>query len=140
AMKVGTGFIRSTANRGPSTRGRGGSDYTAAIVGAALEVDEIEIWTDVNGIMTADPRSVPTAIPIPSLTYDEAMELSHFGAKIIYPPTVRPALAEGIPIRIRNTMNPTFAGSVIGPLKEGASTLVTGISSIAEVALLRVQG
>lgn len=135
-----TGFIAGTSDGRTVTLGRGGSDFTAAIVGAAIEAHEIEIWTDVDGIMTADPRLVATAIPIPSLTFEEAMELSHFGAKILYPPTVQPALHRGIPIRIRNTMNPSFPGSVISASQQHGKPAVTGISTIAEVALLRVQG
>lgn len=139
-LPIITGFIAGTADGRTVTLGRGGSDFTAAIVGAAIDVEEIEIWTDVDGIMTADPRLVATAIPIPSLTFEEAMELSHFGAKILYPPTVQPALRKGIPIRIRNTMNPTFSGSVISGDSQSGKPAVTGISTIPEVALLRIQG
>ena len=139
-LPIVTGFIAGTADGRTVTLGRGGSDFTAAIVGAALNAAEIEIWTDVDGIMTADPRLVATAIPISTLTFEEAMELSHFGAKILYPPTVQPALSQGIPIRIRNTMNPSFPGSVISSEAQPNKPAVTGISTIPEVALLRVQG
>jgi aspartokinase/homoserine dehydrogenase 1 len=93
--------------------GRGGSDYTAAIFGSALNAEEIEIWTDVNGMMTADPRMVKKAFSLPELSYIEAMELSFFGAKVIYPPTMIPAFMKKIPIVIRNTFEPEFQGSVI---------------------------
>jgi aspartokinase/homoserine dehydrogenase 1 len=138
-LPIVTGFIAATLDGRTTTLGRGGSDLTVSIIGAALAVEEIEIWTDVDGIMTADPRLVPTAFPIDHLTYEEAMELSHFGAKIIYPPTIQPALKKGIPIRIKNTMNPSFPGSVIGGSQK-TERLVTGISSISQVAFLRVQG
>lgn len=139
-LPIITGFIAASYEGDTTTLGRGGSDYTAAIVGAALEVDEIEIWTDVEGIMTADPRTVTTALPIPWLSYEEAMELSHFGAKVIYPPSIQPAYLASIPVRIRNTFNPTFPGSVIHTNPSESGFPVTGISSIDAVALLRVQG
>jgi len=138
-LAVVTGFIGATLDGRTTTLGRGGSDLTASILGAAIGASEIEIWTDVDGIMTADPRVVPTAFSISHLSYEEAMELSHFGAKILYPPTIQPALLEGIPIRIRNTFNPSFEGSVIDR-NARSQLLVTGISSIPEIALLRVQG
>src|SRR5687768_15752628 len=96
ALQCITGFIASTAEGVTTTLGRGGSDYTASIVGAALEADSIEIWTDVDGMMTADPRKVANAFTIPSISYAEAMELSHFGAKVIYPPSLQPAFARNI--------------------------------------------
>jgi aspartokinase/homoserine dehydrogenase 1 len=138
-LAVVTGFIGATSDGRTTTLGRGGSDLTASILGAAIGASEIEIWTDVDGIMTADPRVVPTAFSIDHLSYEEAMELSHFGAKILYPPTIQPALIENIPIRIRNTFNPGFEGSVIDQNAK-SQRLVTGISSIPKVALLRVQG
>ncbi len=109
-----TGFIGSTADGITTTLGRGGSDYTAAILGAALHASVIEIWTDVDGVLTADPRRVKKAFTLQSMTYREAMEMSHFGAKVIYPPTIQPALAKGIPLLIRNTFNPQFPGTYIG--------------------------
>lgn len=135
-----TGFIASTSNDETTTLGRGGSDYTAAIIGAAMTADEIEIWTDVDGVMTADPRKVKRAFALPSMSYEEAMELTHFGAKVIYPPTVQPALEKKIPLRIRNTFNPTFPGTLISDRPEPHDLLVTGISSIDQISLLRVQG
>ena len=101
-----TGFIGSDVSSGRTTTlGRGGSDYTAAIVAGAIPADVLEIWTDVNGVLTSDPRKVKNAYPIEELTYAEAMEMSHFGAKVIYPPTIQPALAKDIPIYIKNTFN-----------------------------------
>jgi len=138
-LQVITGFIGSSPNQATTTLGRSGSDYTAALFAAALNAKEIEIWTDVNGVMTSDPRKVPKAFSIDSLTYEEAMEMSHFGARVIYPPTIQPAMDRHIPIRIRNTFNPEFEGTVIG--KTSPSTApVKGISSIDDIALLRVQG
>lgn len=139
-IAVFPGFIGATSKGDTTTLGRGGSDYTASIVGVALKASEIEIWTDVNGVMTADPRMVPDALSIGELSYEEAMELSHFGAKVIYPPTIQPAYAAGIPLVIKNTLNPEFRGSRIsnGPVTH--EYLATGISSIEHVALLRVQG
>lgn len=136
---VATGFIGSTMDGVTTTLGRGGSDYTASLFGAALGVDEIQIWTDVDGVLTADPRVVQGAQGIEQMSYEEAMEMSHFGAKVIYPPTMQPARERDIPIVIKNTFNPTHPGTRIvqetkpnGPVK--------GISCIKQVALLRVSG
>jgi|TARA_Y100000031_G_scaffold5993_1_gene7304 aspartokinase/homoserine dehydrogenase 1 len=139
-LQVVTGFIGSSEAGETTTLGRSGSDYTASIVGTALGADEIEIWTDVDGVMTADPREVPDAVSIESLTYEEAMELSHFGAKVIFPPTMQPAMSQQIPIRIRNTFNLKSPGTVIREKVEKKENLITGISSISGVALLRLQG
>ena len=139
-LPVVTGFIASNPAGDTVTLGRGGSDYTAAIIGAVLGADEVEIWTDVDGILTADPRKVPDAFSLDSLSYEEAMELSHFGAKVIYPPTIQPALERGIPIRILNTFNPSFPGTVIAGDAAPSRYPVRGISSISSSALVRVQG
>ena len=139
-LPVVTGFIASTPSGDTITLGRGGSDFTAAILGAVLGADEVEIWTDVDGILTADPRKVPDAFSLDSLSYEEAMELSHFGAKVIYPPTIQPALERGIPIRILNTFNPSFAGTTIASDAAPSRYPVRGISSISAAALVRVQG
>jgi aspartokinase/homoserine dehydrogenase 1 len=112
-IQIVTGFISSTEENEITTLGRGGSDYTAAIIGAAIDADAIEIWTDVDGILTADPRKVADAFSLKSVTYEEAMELSHFGAKVIYPPTMLPALDKKIKIIIKNTFNPEAAGTMI---------------------------
>jgi len=137
-----TGFIAGTINGETITLGRGGSDYTASILGSALGVQEIEIWTDVDGVLTADPRKVKQAFTIPELTYEEAMELSHFGAKVIYPPTMRPAMESGIPIVVKNTFKASAVGTKIAsktssPLRGLAAS---GISSISKISLLRIQG
>jgi len=139
-LQVITGFIASTANNETTTLGRGGSDYTASIFGAALNVKEIEIWTDVDGVLTADPKKVIKAFPLKGMTYEEAMELSHFGAKVIHPPTMHPAMEKKIPIRIRNTFNTGFEGTVINGHTNNHPFSIKGISSIDEIALIRVQG
>ncbi len=139
-LQCACGFVASTTDNDTVTIGRGGSDLTASIFGAALSAREIEIWTDVDGVMTADPRKVEKAFSIPRMTYEEAMEMSHFGAKVIHPPTMQPALDRNIPIRIRNTFNPEFKGTLIGKRDTSAGFLIKGISSIDEIALLRIQG
>jgi aspartokinase/homoserine dehydrogenase 1 len=120
--------------------GRGGSDYTAAILASVLNAKEIGIWTDVDGVLTADPRKVKNTFPIKNLSYEEAMELSHFGAKVIYPPTMQPALNKGIPVRIRNTFNPKFEGTLIGSKGDGSGYLIKGISSIDTISLIGING
>jgi len=139
-LQIVTGFIASTINGETTTLGRGGSDFTASIIGAALNVDEIEIWTDVNGIMTADPRKVQNAFSLKAVTYEEAMEMSHFGAKVIYSPTLLPALQKKIKIRIKNTFNPSFKGTLILPREPNIKFNMKGISSIDDVHMLQVEG
>lgn len=139
-IQVVTGFIGSTKDGLTTTLGRGGSDYTAAIIAAGLDADAIEIWTDVDGVLTADPRKVKKAFTIPKMTYAEAMEMSHFGAKVIYPPTLQPALKKHIPLYIKNTFNPSFGGTFITDKRDPSGHAVTGISSINKVALLTLQG
>ncbi|MCX7874535.1 MAG: bifunctional aspartate kinase/homoserine dehydrogenase I [Melioribacteraceae bacterium] len=139
-VQVITGFIGSTDKNETTTLGRGGSDYTASIFGAALDVDEIEIWTDVDGILTADPRKVNDAYPLKAVTYEEAMELSHFGAKVIHPPTMKPALLKKIKIRIKNTFNPAHRGTLITERDEHIPFNIKGISSIDDISLLRITG
>ncbi|MDR0388973.1 MAG: bifunctional aspartate kinase/homoserine dehydrogenase I [Spirochaetaceae bacterium] len=140
ALVVATGFIGATGSGETTTLGRGGSDLSAAVFGAALNAEEVEIWTDVDGILTADPALVKNAFRIDAISYVEAMELSHFGAKVLHPPTVRPALEKGIPIRIRNTFNPGGEGTRI--TRDGAPGPypIRGISSMGDIALIRVQG
>ncbi len=140
ALQVITGFIGSTHHGQTTTLGRGGSDYTAALFAAALQATEIQIWTDVNGFMTADPRKVPDAFPIPKMTYDEALEMSNSGAKVLYAPTIQPAMAENIPIRVLNTFNPEFEGTLISNELPVRQFPVCGISSLDDVALIRVEG
>jgi len=141
AVQSVTGFIGSTDEGLTTTLGRGGSDYTAAILGAALDAEVIEIWTDVDGVLTADPRRVKKAFTLPAMSYREAMEMSHFGAKVIYPPTIQPAMAKGIPLLIRNTFNSAFPGTYVGT---GRTTTersgVKGISSINSICLLTLEG
>jgi aspartokinase/homoserine dehydrogenase 1 len=139
-LQVITGFIGSARGGLTTTLGRGGSDYTAAIIGAALNAEAIEIWTDVNGVLTADPRKVRKAFSIPTMTYAEAMEMSHFGAKVIYPPTIQPALRKRIPLYIKNTFEPEHPGTFISDAPSQNARAVQGISSISQVALLTMQG
>ncbi|HTN37656.1 MAG TPA: bifunctional aspartate kinase/homoserine dehydrogenase I [Arachidicoccus sp.] len=137
------GFVASNKKNQTTTLGRGGSDYTAALFAAATKAELLEIWTDVAGMMTADPRWVTNAKIIPQISFKEAMELSHFGAKVIYPPTIIPAMAAGIPIRIKNTFDPEAPGTLIdhnAQPHEAGSEVVTGISSITEIALLSIEG
>ena len=139
-LQIVTGFIASTMDGQTVTLGRGGSDLTAAIFGAALKAEEVEIWTDVDGINTADPRIVKNAFRIDEILYAEAMEISHFGAKVLFPPAVRPALKEGVPILIRNTFNPSCEGTrIVSNAVEGKYP-IRGISSINNIALVRIQG
>ena len=135
-----TGFIASTEDGITTTLGRSGSDYTASIIGAALDVKEVQIWTDVDGIMTADPRKVKKAFPLKQITYVEAMEMSHFGAKVIYPATMHPVMKKKIPIRVVNTFNPEYEGTLIVEKGDEGREMIKGISSITGIALLRMQG
>jgi len=135
-----TGFIAGNGAGQITTLGRGGSDYTAAIFGSALNASEIEIWTDVNGMMTADPRMVKKAFSLPELTYTEAMELSYFGAKVIYPPTMIPAFLKKIPIVIKNTFEPQFEGTVIRHDCKASTLPIKGISSINNISILNLEG
>lgn len=139
-LQVITGFIASTTTDETTTLGRSGSDYTAALLGAALKATEIEIWSDVDGIMTANPRKVSDAFSIENITYEEAMEMSHFGAKVIYPPTILPVLERNIPIRIKNTFNPGCTGTLISKQSPTNDFPIKGISSIDNIALFRIQG
>lgn len=139
-LQIVTGFCGSTEQGHTTTLGRGGSDYTASILGAALEAEVIEIWTDVDGVMTADPRKVKDAFSLPQISYEEAMELSHFGAKVIYPPTIQPVYKQRIPIKILNTFDRSFGGSLISSDPEPDSHPVKGISSIADIALVSLIG
>ena len=140
-IQVITGFIARGPENETTTLGRGGSDYTASIIGAALDAEEIEIWTDVDGVMTADPRRVSEAFSLDTLTFEEALELSHFGAKVIHPPTMLPALHKRIPIRIRNTFNRAFKGTLICERASSETeSPVKGIACIDRVSLHKVTG
>ncbi len=134
------GFIAADAKGITTTLGRGGSDYTAAIFAAATDASRLEIWTDVSGMMTADPRLVSNVRLIPRISYQEAMELSHFGAKVIYPPTIQPVMRKNIPVWIKNTFSPADPGTVIelATVRNGGS--IRGISSIPRIALLSLEG
>ena len=135
------GFVAKNEKGEFTTLGRGGSDFTAAIFAAALQAEALEIWTDVAGYMTADPRVINKAYTIPELTYSEAMELSHFGAKVIYPPTILPVYQQGIPILIKNTFKPDHDGTLISrAAKTPKERPIKGISSISSIALLTLQG
>jgi bifunctional aspartokinase / homoserine dehydrogenase 1 len=134
------GFIASDEQGRTTTLGRGGSDYTAAIIGAAVKTPLVEIWTDVSGMMTADPRLVNNARVIPAISYQEAMELSHFGAKVIYPPTLQPLMELGIPVLIKNTFKPEDAGTIIESTVTAENGTIRGISSIKNIALISLEG
>ena len=135
------GFISRDKFSGEVTNlGRGGSDYTAAIVAAALNADALEIWTDVDGFMTADPRVISTAYTIKELSYIEAMELCNFGAKVVYPPTIYPVCHKNIPILIKNTFNPEGEGTIIRQVVDKGGKSIKGISSIGNTSLITVTG
>jgi len=140
-LTVLPGFIASSPEGETTTLGRGGSDYTAAILAAALGAEVLEIWTDVDGFMTADPKIVPKAYTVDCMSYEEAMELSHFGARVIYTPTLTPAYNASIPIRVKNTFNPDLAGTLITAASFcKQNELIKGISSINFVSLVTVKG
>lgn len=134
------GFIAASTDNHNTTLGRGGSDYTAAIVAAAIGANQLEIWTDVNGMFTANPKIVKQAQPIARISYQEAMELSHFGAKVLYPPTIQPVLDKKIPILIKNTFEPDAAGTFIGEKSNDFQNPIKGISHIDHIALLTLEG
>ena len=140
-IPVVTGFIGSTEDGRTTTIGRNGSDYSAAIVGAALGASVIEIWTDVDGVLSADPKAVGSAFPLPHLSYEEAMELSYFGAKVLHSATIAPAVARRIPILIKNTFNPGAPGTLISGQQGDDGLLVAkGISSMGGISLLTLRG
>ena len=140
ALFILPGFIATDKNGITTTLGRGGSDYTAAIIAASVHAKLLEIWTDVSGMMTADPRLTSNARIIPNISYQEAMELSHFGAKVIYPPTIQPVMSKGIPVWIKNTFAPDDKGTVIEAVAKGKGDIVRGISSINKIALISLEG
>ena len=134
------GFIASSVNGNSTTLGRGGSDFTAALIAAALDAEVLEIWTDVSGMYTANPKIVKQAHAIPHISYEEAMELSHFGAKVLYPPTIQPVLTKGISIHIKNTFDPESAGTLITKNQTDKRKTVRGITHIEHIALLSLEG
>jgi aspartokinase/homoserine dehydrogenase 1 len=139
-ISVVTGFIASTAGKVATTLGRNGSDYTASILGAALGEDCVEIWTDVDGVLTADPRVVPGASVISEISFQEAMELSYFGAEVIHPYTLIPVMELDIPVLIKNTMNPAAPGTRIARNPAAPDRAITGIASIDGVSMVTIEG
>ena len=139
-MPIVTGFIGATADGQTTTIGRNGSDYSAAIIGAAVGASVIEIWTDVDGVLSADPRIVPSAFVLPEMTYEEAMELSYFGARVLHSATIAPAVAKRIPILIKNTFNPVAPGTLISRKAADDGKLAKGITSVGDLALLTLRG
>ena len=140
ALYMAPGFIASDAAGHTTTLGRGGSDYSGAIYAASINASILEIWTDVSGMMTADPRIVNNAKEIPRISYQEAMELSHFGAKIIYPPTIQPVMQAHIPLWIKNTFEPGHPGTLIENASPKDNNVIRGISSIKDICLLSLEG
>jgi bifunctional aspartokinase / homoserine dehydrogenase 1 len=138
-VPVVTGFIGSTADGRTTTIGRNGSDYTAAIIGAALGASIIEIWTDVDGVLSADPKAVSSAFVLPHVTYEVAMEMSYFGAKVLHAGTIAPAVARSIPILIKNSFNPAAPGTLISRNSTNGYRLAKGITSVADVTLLTLR-
>ncbi len=139
-VPVVTGFLGATENGISTTLGRGGSDYSAAILGAALNAGEIQIWTDVNGIMTADPRIVPEARTIPEISYIEAAELAYYGAKVLHPKTILPAVERGIGLRVLNTFQPDHSGTLIVKEPRPTANVAKAISAIKGLTLITVEG
>src|SRR6185437_11797535 len=132
------GFIAATLEGVTTTLGRGGSDYTAALIGAALNVDEIQIWTDVTGVLTADPRVVPNAQTIDRLSYSEAAELAYFGAKVLHPKTIQPAIENSIPVRICNSRMPQERGTIVGPQSDTSPRAVKAIAHKTGVTIVQI--
>jgi bifunctional aspartokinase / homoserine dehydrogenase 1 len=139
-VPVVTGFIGATQQGVLTTLGRGGSDYSATILGAALDADDVVIWTDVDGVLTADPRLVPQARTIPEISYREAAELAYFGARVLHPKTIRPVMPKGIPVWIRNSFTPEQPGTKITPSGRGNGGGVKALTAIKDVALIALGG
>jgi len=139
-IPIVTGFIGADEDGALTTLGRGGSDYSATIVGAALKASEIIIWTDVDGILTADPHLIPSAVTIPEISYQEASELAHFGAKVLHPKTLRPVMEDGIPVWIRNTFSPERRGTKVSPIGNANRGGVKAVAAISDVVLIKVGG
>lgn len=139
-IAVVTGYVASTADGRPTTLGRNGSDYTASIVGAGIKADAVEIWKDVDGVLTADPRFVKNVFVLDEISMEEAMEMSYFGAKVIHPSTMVPLIQRAIPLRIKNTLNPSVKGTLISHKPKKHDRPITGIASINNVALINIEG
>ncbi|MEN4759057.1 bifunctional aspartate kinase/homoserine dehydrogenase I [Chryseobacterium sp. C39-AII1] len=141
---IAPGFIAQDEKGNPTTLGRGGSDFTASIIASAINADELQIWTDVSGMMTSDPRLVSNAKPIAEISYSEAMELSHFGAKVLYPPTLQPVMVKNIDLKIKNTFEPEAFGTLISHQLEKQNfenqQIAVGISNMSNIALLTLEG
>jgi aspartate kinase len=140
SIPVVTGFMGATEDGVTTTLGRGGSDYSAAILGACLDSDEVWTWTDVDGVMTADPRLVTDARVIPSLSYSEVSELAYFGAKVLHPRTMRPCIEQGIPLWVKNTFNPTYPGTRITAESESTPGTVKAVTAIQGLSMVTVEG
>lgn len=140
SLFIAPGFISSNEQSFTTTLGRGGSDYSAAIYAAALQAEALEIWTDVSGMMTADPKWVTNAKPLPVISYQEAMELSHFGAKVIYPPTIQPAMQQKIPVWIKNSFSPKDHGTLIQHAPASNGQFIRGITSVSNISLISLEG
>ena len=140
AIPIITGFIAATESGVTTTLGRGGSDYSASIIGQALDAEEVWIWTDVDGVMTTDPRLVPDARSIPVLTYREVSELAYYGAKVLHPKTMRPCIENDIPLRIKNTFNPGHPGTVIVANDKGKNGGIKAVTAIKDLNLVTVEG
>lgn len=139
-VAVITGFVASTADGRPTTLGRNGSDYTASLVGAAIRAEAVEIWKDVDGVLTADPRLVENTLVLDEISMEEAMEMSYFGAKVIHPSTMMPLLERGIPLRIKNTLRPEVRGTLIRQNPKPHDRAITGIASIPGTSLINIEG
>jgi aspartate kinase len=140
AIPVVTGFIAATEDGVTTTLGRGGSDYTAAIVGDCLDANEVWIWTDVDGVMTADPRLVPDARVIPLLSYSEVSELAYFGAKVLHPKTILLTVQRGIPVWVKNTFNPAYPGTCILHQPESRSTNIKAVTAVQGLSMVTIEG
>ncbi|NNE71757.1 MAG: aspartate kinase, partial [Rhodothermales bacterium] len=139
-VAVVTGFIASTDSGVQTTLGRSGSDYTATILGGALKAEKVIIWTDVDGVLSADPRLVPAAFTLPALSYREAGEMAYFGAKVLHPRTMRPLLDDAIPLEIKNTLNPAAAGTRIHAESVASEGAVKAVTAVRDIALIMVEG
>lgn len=139
-VPVVTGFIAATENGVTTTLGRGGSDYSASILGVCLEADEVWIWTDVDGVMTADPKIVPEAKSLPLLSYNEVSELAYFGAKVIHPRTIQPVVKHNIPLRVKNTTNPAHPGTLIDQNSEKVKSTIKAVTLIEGLSMVNVEG
>lgn len=139
-IAVVPGFLATTVSGNMTTLGRGGSDYTAALIGNFLDANQVDIWTDVDGVLTASPKMVSSAYSIPHLSYEEAMELSYFGAKVLYSISVTPCMEKQIPIYVKNTFNPGFEGTLINHLEDDRGSIVKGFSSVDDISLITVSG